>query len=127
MRTLAKEKTKEQRIRTERKRLEKIYKGLPEAKLALAAGLIESAAFKRVEMQDLQAFLEKNGWTEMFSQGNQKPYARSRPEGEKYVSLDTAYQKAIKQLDAMLPREEPVAKGDPDDGFDAFVLGRDGG
>lgn len=124
---MAKEKTKEQRIRTERKRLEKIYKGLPEAKLALAAGLIESAAFKRVEMQDLQAFLEKNGWTEMFSQGNQKPYARSRPEGEKYVSLDTAYQKAIKQLDAMLPREEPVAKGDPDDGFDAFVLGRDGG
>lgn len=123
---MAKEKTKEQRIRAERKRLEKIYKGLPEAKLALAAGLIESAAFKRVEMQDLQAFLEKNGWTEMFSQGNQKPYARSRPEGEKYVSLDTAYQKAIKQLDAMLPREEPVAKGDPDDGFDAFVLGRDG-
>lgn len=123
---MAKEKTKEQRIRTERKRLEKIYKGLPEAKLALAAGLIESAAFKRVEMQDLQAFLEKNGWTEMFSQGNQKPYARSRPEGEKYVSLDTAYQKAIKQLDAMLPREEPRAPGDPDDGFDAFVLGRDG-
>lgn len=119
------EKTKEQRIKTERNRLLKIYKGLPKAKLALAEGLIESAAFKRVEMQDLQAFLEKNGWTEMFSQGNQKPYARSRPEGDKYVSLDTAYQKAIKQLDAMLPREEPKAEGDPNDGFDDFVTGRD--
>lgn len=120
------EKTKEQRIKSEYNRLKKIYKGLPAAKLALAEGLIESAAFKRVEMQDLQAFLEKNGWSEMFSQGNQKPYARSRPEGDKYVSLDTAYQKAIKQLDAMLPREEQIPKsGDPDDGFDAFVTGRD--
>lgn len=120
------EKTKEQRIRAERNRLLKIYKGLPQAKLALAEGLIESAAFKRVEMQDLQAFLEKNGWSEMFAQGNQKPYARSRPEGDKYVSLDTAYQKAIKQLDAMLPKEENIPKGDPDDGFDDFVSGRDG-
>lgn len=119
------EKTKEQRIKAEKNRLLKIYKNLPKAKLALAEGLIESAAFKRVEMQELQAYLEKNGWTEMFSQGNQKPYARARPEGDKYVSLDTAYQKAIKQLDAMLPKEEPVARGDPDDGFDAFVMGRD--
>ena len=118
-------KTKEQRIKAEKNRLLKIYKGLPKAKLALAEGLIESAAFKRVEMQDLQAFLEKEGWTEMFSQGNQKPYSRARPEGDKYVSLDTAYQKAIKQLDAMLPREEPVVTGDPDDGFDEFVTGRD--
>jgi len=118
-------KTKEQRIKAERKRLEKLYAGLTPAKKALAEGLIESAAFKRVEMQDLQAFLEKEGWTEMFSQGNQKPYARSRPEGDKYVSLDTAYQKAIKQLDALLPREEPQAPGDPNDGFDDFVTGRD--
>ena len=43
-----------------------------------------------------------------------------------YVSLDTAYQKAIKQLDAMLPKEENIPKGDPDDGFDDFVSGRDG-
>ncbi|MBQ3503684.1 MAG: hypothetical protein IJA75_03135 [Oscillospiraceae bacterium] len=119
------EKTKEQRIKAERNRLLKIYKGLPKAKLALAEGLIESAAFKRVEMQDLQAFLEKNGWSEMFSQGNQKPYARSRPEGDKYVSLDTAYQKAIKQLDAMLPKEETLPRAEADDGFDDFVSGRD--
>lgn len=119
------EKTKEQRIKSEYNRLKKLYKGLPASKLALAEGLIESAAFKRVEMQDLQAFLEKNGWSEMFSQGNQKPYARSRPEGDKYVSLDTAYQKAIKLLDAMLPKEEQAKQGDPDDGFDDFVTGRD--
>lgn len=119
------EKTKEQRIKSEYNRLKKLYKGLPAHKLALAEGLIESAAFKRVEMQDLQVFLEKNGWSEMFSQGNQKPYARSRPEGDKYVSLDTAYQKAIKLLDAMLPKEEQVKQGDPDDGFDDFVTGRD--
>lgn len=119
------ERTKEQRIKSEYNRLKKLYKGLPACKLALAEGMIESAAFKRVEMQDLQAFLEKNGWSEMFSQGNQKPYARSRPEGDKYVSLDTAYQKAIKLLDAMLPKEEQAKQGDPDDGFDDFVTGRD--
>ena len=34
------------------------------------------------------------------------------------------YQKIIKQLDALLPKEEPKTR-ENDDGFDDFVSGRD--
>ena len=124
---MAKQKSKKNRVKAELERLDALYASMDPNRKSLAAGLIESAAFMRVELQDLAEDLKENGWTEMFSQGKQEPYARARPQGQAYNSTNGNYQKIIKQLDAMLPREEPRAPGDPDDGFDAFVLGRDGG
>ena len=117
-------KTKKTRVRAEKNRLEKLYADLPENKKRLAAGLIERAAFMRVELEDLEAFLAENGWTELFSQGKQEPYDRARPQGQTYNTMNGNYQKIIKQLDALLPRDD-APKGDPDDGFDDFVFGRD--
>lgn len=113
---------KSNRIRSEKNRLTKLYKGMDDSKKAIAIGLIERAAFMRVECEDLEIFLQENGWTEKFSQGNQEPYDRARPQGQAYQTLNANYQKIIKQLDAMLPREAPQPK---DDGFNAFVNGRD--
>lgn len=118
-------KTKDSRIKAELKRLSKNYTDLTPAKKAIADGLLKRAAFMRIELEDLESDLIENGWTELFSQGkNQEPYARQRPQGQTYNSVNANYQKIIKQLDTMLPREE-TAPGDPDDGFDAFVTGRD--
>ena len=118
-------KSKKSRIQAELKRLQAYYTDLPADRKAIAQGLLERAAFMRVELEDLEADLVQNGWTELFSQGKQQePYARARPQGQTYNSVNGNYQKIIKQLDAMLPREE-VAAGDPDDGFDDFVTGRD--
>lgn len=118
------EKTKEARIRAEKNKLAKNYKDLPKNRKFIADGLINRAAFMRVELEDLEADLQEHGWTELFSQGNQEPYNRARPQGQTYNALNGNYQKIIKQLDAMLPKEDKPA-GDPDDGFDSFVLGRD--
>ena len=118
-------KSKKNRIKAERDRLEGLYGAMEPSRKALADGLMEAAAFMRVELQDLAEDLQANGWTEMFSQGKQEPYARARPQGQAYNSTNSNYQKIIKQLDAMLPKQDAVAQGDPDDGFDAFVLGRD--
>ena len=118
-------KSKKNRIKLERERLENLYGAMEPNRMALASGLMESAAFMRVELQDLAEDLQANGWTEMFSQGKQEPYARARPQGQAYNSTNSNYQKIIKQLDAMLPRQDAVAQGDPDDGFDVFVAGRD--
>ena len=41
-----------------------------------------------------------------------------------YNAINGNYQKIIKQLDAMLPREDSKPK-EENDGFDAFVSGRD--
>ena len=118
------EKTKAERIKSEMRKLAKNYRDLPKSRKSIADGLIQRAAFMRVELEDLEADLQKNGWTELFSQGNQEPYNRARPQGQTYNAVNANYQKIIKQLDSMLPKDDrPV--GDPDDGFDAFVHGRD--
>ena len=117
-------KTKSSRVKTELKRLSKHYESLSDARRSVADGLIARAAFMRIEMEDLEKDIDANGWTELFSQGKQEPYDRARPQGQLYNALNANYQKVIKQLDSMLPREEPKA-GDEDDGFDNFVSGRD--
>lgn len=117
-------KKKSTRVLEEQKRLNELYTDLPDSKKKLAAGLVERAAFMRVELEDLEEFLTENGWTELFSQGNQEPYDRARPQGQTYHTMSGNYQKIIKQLDALLPKEDPKP-GDTGDGFDDFVYGRD--
>ena len=77
-----KEKTKDERIKAEERRLTKIYGALNND-------------------------IVNNGLTEKFSQGeNQEPYDRKRPVADLYSSLNTSYQKIIKQLTDLLPAEE---------------------
>lgn len=121
----ARTKTKEERIRSENNRLNKLFKELPEKKKKLAIGLIERAAFMRVELEDLEADLKENGWTEPFQQSEKvEPYDRARPQGQTYNTMNTSYQKIMRQLHDMLPQEPVKVK---DDGFEDFVTGRDDG
>lgn len=116
-------KTKESRIKAEKARLETLYNDLPESRHKVAAGLIDRAAFMRIELEDLEKDLQENGWAEMFSQGNQEPYPRARPQGQSYNTMNANYLKTIQKLDAMLPKEQ--GGGEENDGFDAFINGRD--
>lgn len=111
-------------IEKEIKRLTGIFKGLDIKKKNTTIGLIERAAFMRVQLKDLEKDINEKGFTELFSQGNQEPYMRQRPEANIYCSLNTSYQKIIKQLTDLLPKEE--LKKVESDGFDDFVSGRDG-
>lgn len=118
-------KTKEARIKAEKEKLLALYEDIPPKKKALAAGLIDRAAFMVVECEDLEADLKENGWTEPFQQSEKvEPYDRARPQGQSYQTLNANYQKIIKQLDAMLPPADSTPKP-KDDGFEDFVLGRD--
>lgn len=117
-------KSKKNRIQAEQARLLALYDSLTPEKMALAIGMIERAAFMRVECEDLELDLQKKGWTEPFQQGNQEPYDRARPQGQTYQQLNGNYQKIIKLLDSLLPQPAPGAQ-QKDDGFDAFVNNRD--
>ena len=117
--------TKEEKITSEKNRLKKHYTKLHPSKKALAQGLIEQAAFMRIELAELAKDLEENGWTEMFSQGKEEPYERARPTGQIYNTTNSNYQKIIDKLDKLLPKEEPEANKKEDDGFEQFVSGRD--
>lgn len=120
---IKKELTKEERIKKEKNRLKRIYKNIETKRKDTVGGLIERCAYMRVTLEDFEENLDKNGFTEKFSQGNQEPYDRKRPVAELYNSMNTNYQKAIKQLTDLLPKEE--AKGVSDDGFEDFVNGRE--
>ena len=115
-----KEKTKEERIKAEERRLLKVYGDLKnEKKLKAAQGLIQRAAYMRITLEDCEKDIIENGLTEKFSQGEQEPYDRKRPVADLYNSLNTSYQKIIKQLTDLLPTEER-AEADP---FIAFISG----
>ena len=93
-------------IMAETKRLTEIYANIEDRRKKTIVGLIERAAFQRISLDELEAFLNENDVTEMFSQGNQEPYSRERPEAKIYNNLNSSYQKIIKQLTDLLPKEE---------------------
>ena len=121
------EKTKEQRIRTEERRLNRIYKNLESQKKQVVVGLIKRAAYMRITLEDFEKDLDENGYTEKFQQGReQTPYDRKRPVAEMYTSMQALYQKAVKQLTDLLPKETTArTKSAQDDGFEDFVNDRD--
>lgn len=119
-----KELTKEERIKKEISRLNKIYKDIENKRKATVEGIIQRAAHLRIALEDFEVDLETNGYTEPFSQGDQEPYDRKRPIADLYNTMNTSYQKAIKQLTDLLPKELPKTKND-DDGFDDFVNSRE--
>ena len=114
---------KAKRIRKEENRLKKIYKNIKDEKKQTVQGLIQRAAFMRVTLEDFEEDLDQNGFVEMFQQGiNQDPYERKRPVADLYNTMNTSYQKIIKQLTDLLQKDEPKPE---DDGFDVFVGGRE--
>ena len=117
------DKSMEARVKKEKNRLARFYSKLEPRKKGVADGLIERAAFMRCQLEDLEQYLNENGWTEPFKQGTAPAYDRARPAGQTYNTLNANYQKIIKQLDAMLP-EVPAAADVTDDGFDDFANGR---
>ncbi len=95
---------KEKRIKREQNRLKKLFADVPENKKKTVEGLIIRAAFMRISLEDFEDDLNENGFTEMFQQGvNQEPYDRKRPVADLYNTMNTAYQKIIKQLTDLLP------------------------
>lgn len=118
-------KSKQSRVKKEKRRLEALFAEIPESKKRLVEGLVERAAFMRVELEELEKDLAENGWVELFSQGKQEPYDRARPQGQTFNTMSANYQKIIKQLTDLLPKDAP-APAEPSDGFESFVFGRDG-
>ena len=100
------EKTIEERIQAETKRLGDAISGLSEARSATMDGLIKRAAFMRVKLEDMEADIKENGLVEMFSQSDKAPpYERKRPTVEVYLNMTKNYQAAIKQLNDLMPKE----------------------
>lgn len=113
-----KELTREERIAKEERRLLQIFRAIEEKRKKTVLGLIRRAAFMRISCEDLEDELNEHGFTEEFSQGNQEPYLRERPNAKIYATMNAGYQKIVKQLTDLLPKEDAEKKGG--DAFDDF-------
>lgn len=120
------DKTKEQRIKTEKSRLNRIYKEVPKESKSIIEGLINRAAFMRITLEDMELDLDTNGFVELFSQSEKTdPYDRERPVARLYNTMNKNYQSIIKQMTDLVPKQELKQQKDEGDGFEEFCNSRD--
>lgn len=99
------EKTKDERIKQELRKLKSLYKGLPKNKQKLCEKLIGNAAFMAVTLEDLQAQVVKEGAVVKGKNGNGFQVRSEHPAQKSYNVMIGKYTAVIAKLDEMLPEE----------------------
>ena len=102
---------KEKNIKQEINRIKKLYKEFPKEKTKVLEGLINEAAFIKISLEELRENLLKNGFTEVFEQGEQR-FNRERPEVKIYTTFIQRYSNVMKQLIDLLPVEVKKEEAD---------------
>ena len=104
---------------------------MPEDMLRLVDGLIQRAAFLRVELEDLEDDINKNGSTEIYEGPGQPPITRIRASAQHYDKMVRQYLATCKQLAELVSSAEPgKGKGKVNNGegaqnpFEALVQSR---
>jgi len=95
--------TREKRISVEKKRLWRFYRQLTGSRGALARKLVDRAAVQLVMIEDLEAYVQKYGYTEEYQNGENQSGKKQSSEMQTYLTLSQRYNATIKQLDDMLP------------------------
>lgn len=98
---------------------------MPEDKLRLVEGLVQRAAFLRVELEDLEKDINENGSTEVYQAGpSSPPMTRVRAAAQHYDKMARQYLATCKQL-AVLADVSGASKEDKGGGeqnpFEALV------
>lgn len=102
---------KEKNIKQEINRIKKLYKDFPKEKSKVLEGLINESAFIKISLEELRDNLLKNGFTEVFEQGEQR-FNRERPEVKIYTTFIQRYSNVMKQLIDLLPVEVKKEEAD---------------
>lgn len=94
---------KETRIAAERERLNKLFADLDENQQQTAAGLISSAAFLLITLQDLEAEINNDGCTEAYVNGRDQSGVKVSAACQAYAQLNTKYQSTMQKLLKIVP------------------------
>lgn len=91
----------------ERKRLNRIFSGIPDNQKKTVQGLIVQAARLRASIDELWEDIQANGDYDLYQNSETAPaYERERPAAKLFNQRHSAYQKAISELVKLLPPEE---------------------
>lgn len=107
MAALTKLEARNELVKKEKNRLKRIFSNIESNQMQVVSGLITQAARLRVLLDEMWEDITNGGDYELFSQSEKvEPYERERPVAKLYNSRDQSYQKVIKQLVELLPKEE---------------------
>ena len=95
--------SKDDYIRSEINRLNKIFANLTQDAAAVAVRLIENAAFMAVSLNELQALINKHGYTEEYQNGENQKGVKKSSEVDIYNTMIKNFNTTMKQLIDMLP------------------------
>lgn len=113
---------KQEEIKKEIKKINKLFKDMdPQVKKSVQS-VVENAAFMAVTLRDLQTYLNKEGLTCEYQNGENQFGTKKAPEVDIYNTMIKNFISAMKQLTDILPKG--VGDKIKDDGFDDFVSGR---
>ena len=107
----------DKRIVAEYKRLLAQFDELPDKHLAFAQKLISRAAFLAVTIDDLEAEIVKNGYTEEYQNGANQRGVKKSPAAELHVTYSKNLFAVMKQLADLLPKPNEI---EGEDEFDRF-------
>lgn len=97
------EKTREQKIASEYRRISKALKSIPEDKQNAAKKLMEEAAYMTQIIADSREEIDKNGIIETYQNGENQSGRKKNPAVEIYDRAVNSYGKIIKQLTDLMP------------------------
>ena len=113
---------KETLVNREIRRLTNLFKDIDSNKRLTAKGLIEEASFMKATLQELKVMIDESGPIDEMPQGEYS-ILREHPALKSYNTMVQRYTNIINQLTNLHPKEE--VRREVDDGFEAFVRGRD--
>lgn len=120
--TIKIESDKDERVKKEIKRLNKIYKDMDSDTKKAVKSLIENAAFMSITLADLQETINREGVISEYQNGANQWGTKKSPEVEIYNAMIKNHMVIIKQLTDLLPKE--VKAVEEDDGFKDFINSR---
>lgn len=102
--------TKTERIQAEQDRLNEVFKDLDANQKQTAAGLISSAAFLAVQLEDLQEEINANGCVEEYVNGKDQHGVKVAACVQAYGTLNGKYQSVMAKLLKIVPPTPKAAR-----------------
>lgn len=96
--------------RSERLKLRRIVKSLPDDKRKLCEGLIADASFMVEQLAALRDHIAEYGWSEEYQNGENQRGKKTSVEADAYLKLQKSYVVTIRQLSSYIPEDKAAAK-----------------
>ena len=97
--------TKEEKIKKEIGRLNKVFKSLDKNKLATVQSLIKIAAFMAVSLEELQDIINRDGYSHEYQNGENQKGEKQTGEIKTHIAMTRNHTAVIKQLADLCPPE----------------------